>query len=283
MRRRRRPDRRGARRDQHADAVGQREDGVHVVFHQHDRVAALQALQQGDHARAFRRAHSGHGFVQQQDGRLARQRHRDLKLAPLTIGQALHGRLRLRVQAAGAQGLARRVHHIGAVPQRGPCRQAAAALAQRGQAGVFQHGVAIEHRGHLVGAQHAHRDTLLHGGARHVRHAQTHRAAIGPQLAGQQIDQRGLARPIGAYQRMQLAGRDIQGYPVRGLQSAEAAHQAASGQPSRPRHRHRRGAHAEASLASASGGRRSCPSSAAGAAAGSAGAGGRRSQSSDRP
>jgi hypothetical protein len=52
--------------EQHADAVGQREHGVHVVLDQQDAVLPLQALQQGHDLRRFDRPHAGHRLVQQQ-------------------------------------------------------------------------------------------------------------------------------------------------------------------------------------------------------------------------
>ena len=71
--------------DHHGEVIGQGEHGVHIVFHQHDGVIALQAQQQLDHALGLGHAHAGQGLVEQQYRGLGRQGHGNFQLALLAV------------------------------------------------------------------------------------------------------------------------------------------------------------------------------------------------------
>src|SRR5437764_11676685 len=73
--------------DQHRDAVGEGEHGVHVVLDENERLAALEEGEQRDHALSLLHPHSRHRFVEQQEARARRERGRDLERALLAVRQ----------------------------------------------------------------------------------------------------------------------------------------------------------------------------------------------------
>jgi hypothetical protein len=76
--------------------VGQREDGIHVVFDQQHGVVFLELEQQFDHALGLGHAHAGQRFVQQQHLRLGGQCHGDFQLALLAMAAGAGNHVALR-------------------------------------------------------------------------------------------------------------------------------------------------------------------------------------------
>ena len=80
--------------------------------------------------------------------------------------------------------------------------------AEQRERDVAQDGVAREQRDDLVGARHAEMRAPAAGHARDVAAEQRDRAAVGRDLAGDQVEQRGLAGAVRADDQAPLAGLD---------------------------------------------------------------------------
>src|ERR1700721_1225771 len=72
--------------DQDGNAVGQSEDGLHVVLDQQDAVVGAKAAQERDQAFGFLGAGTGQGFVEQKQGWLGGQGDGEFELALFAVG-----------------------------------------------------------------------------------------------------------------------------------------------------------------------------------------------------
>ncbi|KAG1249030.1 hypothetical protein G6F68_013554 [Rhizopus microsporus] len=106
--------------DHHGDGLGDAEYGVHVVFHQQDRVARLQGVKQVQDAVRLFGAHAGQRLVQQQHLRFARQAHGDLQLALAAVRQQACGAGGVIGQPRAFQCMLRQVRAAPAIRGRAP-------------------------------------------------------------------------------------------------------------------------------------------------------------------
>src|SRR5690606_21556703 len=104
----------------------------------------------------------------------------------------------------------------------------------------------VEHAGHLEHAQHAQARELRGIEPQHAAAVEPHLARIGPQVAGEHVEQRRLAGAIGPDQADQLALRHVHADAVERLEAAEAladlanleqCHHAPFAAPAAPRRR----------------------------------------------
>ena len=70
------------------DAVGEGENGVHVMFDQHDGMAPLKFTEQIHHHPTFFGSHTCHGFVEEQQFGIGRQGHGEFQLPLFSMTEA---------------------------------------------------------------------------------------------------------------------------------------------------------------------------------------------------
>lgn len=90
-------------RDEDGDPVGEGEDRIHVVLDEEHGRPALERTQRLHHLAALHVAEAGHRLVEQQEARFAGERHGELELLLLAVGEVRHPGL-------GAVGEAARRH-----------------------------------------------------------------------------------------------------------------------------------------------------------------------------
>ena len=172
--------------DQHGDAVGQLEDGVHIVLNQQDGhagVARAQFGNQGCHFGRFFGPHASQGFVQQQQLGVCGQSQCHIQLALCPVGQAACGALPVGLQLHALGQLPGFGFQIGIfVAQLEPAK-AVAVVSLHGQKQVLRHAELGEDARNLEAARQACRHTLVGGQANEFGAIQLERAAIRSQQA----------------------------------------------------------------------------------------------------
>ncbi|MPN02503.1 hypothetical protein SDC9_149719 [bioreactor metagenome] len=173
--------------EQDADVVGQFGDDL-------EQLAALA------------RRDAGCGFVQQQDAGSGRQRQRDFEQALFAIGQLRHRGIGQRVEAQPCEQGVGFVKRCRAAAQRSPPGGTQAVALADGQHYRQQGGQAGKQGIDLEGAHQSDPRPLVAGQCGNVLVAQLDASACRAVGAGQQVDQRGFTRTIGADQGLSCAG-----------------------------------------------------------------------------
>ena len=157
-----------------------------------------------DQLGAFGRRQPGGRFVEQDEARRAGERQRDLELALLAVAQfgdklILHGG-----EVDGLHEVLGRIHQrvVAARPQQ---REAPARNAAAREIHVVDHRKAGEQRGDLIGAAQAPPDALVRREVRHVLAEEADRPGGRREVAGDAVEQRGLAGAVRAEHRAPLA------------------------------------------------------------------------------
>ena len=148
---------------------------------------------------------AGEGLVEQEHFRVLRQRHGDLDAAAFAVGRLRQRPIGDVAEADLGKGFAAlRDERMVAVEidERVPAH---GGEAQQRQLDVAQDGVAGEQRDDLVGARHAEMGAVAACGVRDVAAEQGNRAAVGCDLAGNQVEERGLAGAVGTNNQAPLA------------------------------------------------------------------------------
>ena len=156
-----------------------------------------------------RRRDPGRRLVEQQDARPRRQRQRDLQQPLLAVGQLARQRRRVAGELQRSQQLARLVERRALAPP--PVRHHIADRGPRARRSPAPPTPARSSRGKSVLIWNVRVMPALH--ARVLRQTpvmrsppRIHLAAVGAQHAGEQVDERRLARAVGADQRVARAG-----------------------------------------------------------------------------
>ena len=152
----------------------------------------------------------GGRLVQQQQLGVGHQRRREGQQLPLAVGERARRRASPRAQPHRLEQAPRPLHR-GRLQPAHPRRPHQASheafllvlLEERQQ--VLQGGEPREHAHQLEGASDAEPRDPMRGGAGHVLAAEEHPAAVGRQIAGHAVEQRGLAGAVGADQAHELA------------------------------------------------------------------------------
>ena len=192
--------------------IGHPKDEVHVVGdHQHGDLGAQRPDAGGD-VGALDGRQTAAGFVQQQEFGVAGQTEGDLQLALLPVGERTHhlvpqvpdpGRFE---QFLGGRLQLFDLHEIA--------EDAVAPLlhALQSDEGVDVYGLLGEQAGDLERPGHAHMSAAIHRHARDVLALEMHRAFGGLELAGENVEQSGLAGAVGADQSQTLPRLDAEGH-----------------------------------------------------------------------
>ena len=201
------------------------------MLDQQDGDAALADFcEQAHEALGFRRVHAGDRFVEQQQGRIGGERHRDLEQPLLAVGQRgaefsapvakadeLQGFLRAVAQLSLLAGDRRQSEHDGE-------RRLFRAAMQADQH-VVERGLAGEDAGLLERPHDALFRDLVRLQAQQRLAAIMDRAGCGRDVAGDGVERAGLAGAVRADQRQHLAFHDVEGQIGDGDQAAETQRQ----------------------------------------------------------
>ena len=191
----------------------------------------LKPLQEADHALRFLDAHAGHRLVEQQQPRIARQRHGDLELALLAVAERGGRRVGARGEADLVEAASRRLAQAlrrGATSARKRKEWPAWACTASAtlSSAVNSRSTEVIWKERAEAEPHA----GMHRQMGDVAAGEVDGAGVGREVAGELADQRGLAGAVGADQGVDLARPHVDRDVVGGDQAAEALDQAVGGE-----------------------------------------------------
>src|SRR2546421_4484166 len=205
------------------DPVGVAEDDVHVVLDLNDRLDA-DPLRGGDERlhdrRLIRRAHAGRRLVEQDDLRPQRECRRDVEELLVTLRQVPGRHVTLPAQAEQLGDLERALPN-GAVGGEG-CEEARAVPEARDHRRLecLQHGEVGKDLDELEGPRDPEPGQTGGPDPAHVAISEGDGAGGGAEDAGEDVDERGLARPVWPDDRDELARADGEAHAVEGAELA---------------------------------------------------------------
>jgi len=178
------------------------------VLDQHDREAVLlvQLADQAGDLVGLLLAHAGGGFVEQQDARAQRQRHRDLGGALVAVRHLAHQPVGLRRQPGRGEQLVDPVAHARRLAAADPGAHPKPVGDFHRDLHVLPHRQFGKDLGDLEGARQPHMDAPGRVQARDVVPVQHDLPGGRREEAGYQVEERGLAGAVGADDGAQLAG-----------------------------------------------------------------------------
>jgi hypothetical protein len=160
-------------------------------------------------------------LVQEQHLRARVERERELQLPPLAVGHELHRPVGALGEPHGGEPLERLAAHLAERLDRAVHHPLAPVGADDGEREVLRERQLGEHVGDLEGAPHAERGAPVLGIVRDVAAEEPHAAARGLERARDAVEQRRLARAVGADEHAPLARGDRERHAVHGRQAAE--------------------------------------------------------------
>ena len=227
---------------EHADPLGDREHHVHVVFGEEQREATLasDALDQRDGLARLRGRHPRRRLVEEEQVGLTGQREPQLELLLVAVREEAAHLAGLVLEADGLE------HGVGFVAKEtlDPREEAQATAAVRDERRlhVLEHGEPREDVGALERAADAEPADVVRRQAGDVAPVQDDGAGVGAQVAGDQVEERRLARAVGADDRRDLAAGHAERDAGHGLKAVEGLPHTAHlkhGGPAGARARHR--------------------------------------------
>ncbi len=210
--------------DQHRDAVGEREHGLHVVLDQHDRHFLAQLQEQLHHARGFGDAETGHRLVEQQQLRPGRERDRKLEFALLAMAELGDRHIGAGRKTDAFERGRGSVAQTLLFPRIAPEAEGVPVMRLRCERDIVGGGEIRQQRGDLEGTREPERTTAIGRHVRDVAAAEKDAAGVRREMTGELADQRGLAGAVRADDRVQLAFRDVERNVIGREDAAEAAH-----------------------------------------------------------
>src|SRR3954449_1146725 len=205
----------------HRDALGHPQGDVHVVLDEDQRDALVELEQQVGQRDALAAREARRRLVEEHQLGLRGAGHADLELALLAVGDRSHEARDLALEAHQARQLAGALAHLAV--ERLPARQAQvpAARAEHGEVEVVLDAEAEEEAGLLVRAAHPQPGASWGGDVPDVLTEELDRARRLGYVARDDVEQRRLARPVGAEDGAPLAGRDVEIDVAHGIEAAE--------------------------------------------------------------
>ena len=198
---------------QHHHAIGDLEHLIEPMRDVDDADPAVaQAAQSNEQARHLVGGQAGGRLVEHEDLRLRSQRARDRHQRLLGPAEALDAHIRVDVSVEHIKG------SCGAPPRRPPVDQAAAPRIAEGEADILGHGHPVDQAEVLVDERN--RQATQRAGR--VVSAELDAAGIKRVNAGEDLDQRGLARAVLAEQRQDLAGAKLEVHVIERQRAPEA-------------------------------------------------------------
>ena len=213
---------------EHGHPVGDAHDQAHVVLDEED--GDLQPLADvadgGRHLAGLGGVHARHRLVEQQDRGLDAEGARHLDALLVAVGELAGGQSEDPVDAEELGDLADSVAVPAVLAHRVGQPQPGADEPRPGEVVAAEHQVLLhrrrgEERDVLEGAGHAEAGDRVRRQADEVAVAEAHRAGGGPVDAGQDVEHRRLAGAVGADQRVDRPGLNLEGDVVEGGDSRE--------------------------------------------------------------
>src|SRR5215831_7197326 len=235
---------------EHDHAIGNIHDHAHIVLDQRDGGAELvvHVEDEAGHVLLLLHVHPRHGLVEEEEVRLGGQRPRQLHSLLEPVGQPPRRRLADGLDLQEVDHAFHRRAMLDLLPPRGTPvegveEEVPAHLEQPPRHDVVEHAHALEEGHVLEGARDAeagHVERLELGA---VASLEDDAALLRMVEAADDIEERGLARPVGADDGHDLAAMDVHAHVAQSLHGAEAhgdALDAQEGLRARPGHRVRR-------------------------------------------
>ncbi len=201
------------------------EHHVHVMLDQQDGEMRIELHQELRHLGGLARRQAGGRFVEQQDFRIAGESEHDLELALLAMRQVAHLGVLAVEEARLLEQLMGLVVHVPIRGHEPPHDELRRAQTLDTEDHVVEHGQLRKQAGDLEGARHAERGAAVARPIGDVLAEQQHFAGGHGKDAGDEVEQRGLARAVGADDRFAVTRHHAQADVARGLQAAEALRQ----------------------------------------------------------
>ena len=215
------PSARIAPRCEHRDRVRKIGDDVQVVLDHHDGAAGRDLAYQLDDASDVLVTHALRRLVEQHQFRIEREGRGDFQRTLAAVRQFDRHRIGERREVDRVEQLHRarieRVERARGLPE----MKRSAELALQADAHVFEHRQMREHRRDLERADDAAARDLRRLFARDVDAVEVDAAARGLEKLREQVEARGLARAVGADQRMDAAALHFQAHVVDGDETLE--------------------------------------------------------------
>ena len=221
------------------DAVAHAKHEIRVMLNQQNTDAAIaHDLNHRAQMFDFRVGQPARRFVEQDKTRPLRQCACDFKKALLGVLEQIRAPVNGMGEADAVQqlfGTGSQFALIGAHlrQQERACQKTGARITPATQHGVVEHREGRQQTRFLKGARYAEIGSLLNAGERNAGLIECDFSAVGPIIAGEQIEQRGLAAAIRTDQAVHLAGFQLQRDLRQGSQSAKAFGDAAGAQAHR--------------------------------------------------
>src|SRR5262245_35646755 len=205
---------------QHGDAVGDAHHDLHVVLDHDDGDLPGELAHEGGRALRLVGAHARGGLVEEEELRVRGERDADLEVALLAVRQLGAAHVALGAEAQVSEDL------LGALVHRGePVGVAPEAIVGDarlgGDADVLEHREIAEDVGDLVRARDAEARHGVGGLPRDVLALEQDLAGRGGQHAGEEVEERRLARSVGADHRAQFPPAHLEVDAVDGGEPAE--------------------------------------------------------------
>src|SRR2546422_9610250 len=186
---------------QHHHAIGEVEDGPHDVLDEYDRRAAVaNPANEPEGVGHLRRGQTREYLVQQHQARLGRERARQIEELPLEQVQLVGQRVGFGLETGEGQPRSREAPSPF---------EAVTGAEHRRQGDVVDDAEATERARDLVRAGQAEAGDPVRRDPGDVPAVEHDRAAVGPVVAADHVDQRRLARPVGPEEAQDLAGADL--------------------------------------------------------------------------
>src|SRR5229473_2866325 len=200
------------------DTLAHADDHLHHVLDDDERDAAVvDSAEQDDRLVHLAAAQAGHHLVQQQDARFHRQRSRELEALAADDGETLGWFVAPPVKA-------HELEHLVGLAQCFARRTACTARAEhRADADVLAHAEVGEGARDLEGAGEAEAPDAMRPEAVQHGPGERDRAAARPERAGDDVEERGLARAIRADETEDLALSEIEAHVAHRVERAELA------------------------------------------------------------
>src|SRR5262245_1032904 len=193
---------------QQRDSFGEFERHVHVVLDHHDRHVARDRLQQLPYIVALVDREARERLVEQQDLGVLRQRHGDLHPPLLAVGGLRQRPIGDVLEADAPTRVTPARDESGLMVEAAERVPAQRRQAEQSERDVPQDGVLWKQRDDLIGARHPEMRPAMARHAGDVAAEQQDRSAVGGELAGDQVEQRGLAGAVRADDQPPLPGLD---------------------------------------------------------------------------
>src|SRR5262245_41749557 len=212
------------------DSLGEVEGHVHVVLDHDDRDVARDARHEAQDVAALGDGQAGEGLVEQQEPRSLGERHRDLDAPALAVGGLGEGPIGEMTEADRGERLAPAGDQRVLAPELDERIPAEPRQTEEGQGDVPEERLVREQRDDLVRARHAEVRAPAARHARDVAPEERDRARVGSKLSGDEVEQRGLARAIGADDQAPLSRLDEEIHTGRDPEAPERLLEATHGE-----------------------------------------------------